>query len=196
MTLQMNYSGLYKVISGGQTGADQGGLLAAWRAGVETGGTAPSLYKTQIGHNPLLEVLGLTTGGDYNFRTRRNVLDSNATVIVAADLESSGSRLTRRLCIENERPYLDIGIADIVRLASMGPAAGTEPVLSRIIERGQRLADFCLKHQVGILNVAGNRELPSTGQAYGTMVITSITDWVVGMALELLELEGKLITRP
>ena len=48
-----------KVISGGQTGADQGGLMAAWERGIATGGAVPFEYRTNLGPNPILEALGL-----------------------------------------------------------------------------------------------------------------------------------------
>jgi len=38
-----------RIISGGQTGADLGGLVGARRIGIETGGTAPRGYKTEKG---------------------------------------------------------------------------------------------------------------------------------------------------
>jgi len=41
--------GLEMVISGGQTGADRGGLIAAKELGIPTGGTAPLGYKTEAG---------------------------------------------------------------------------------------------------------------------------------------------------
>ena len=38
-----------KIISGGQTGADRGGLLAGRHLGIETGGTAPPDFITEVG---------------------------------------------------------------------------------------------------------------------------------------------------
>ncbi len=73
---------LRKIISGGQTGADMGGLLAAKELGLETGGTAPGGYKTEKGRNlDLRDIYGLTQFGTYPQRTRINVRDSDATVI-------------------------------------------------------------------------------------------------------------------
>jgi hypothetical protein len=50
---------LRKVISGGQTGVDQAFLRAAWRACLETGGTAPKGWRTDKGPNPGLAQYGL-----------------------------------------------------------------------------------------------------------------------------------------
>ena len=41
-----------KVISGGQTGADQAGLIAAEKAGITTGGWMPKGFRTLDGPNP------------------------------------------------------------------------------------------------------------------------------------------------
>ena len=49
-----------KIISGGQTGADLGGLEGARDAGIETGGWAPAGYRTEIGdQEELLKGFGL-----------------------------------------------------------------------------------------------------------------------------------------
>jgi hypothetical protein len=193
MTLQMNYSGLHTLISGGQTGADQGGLLAAWRMGVKTGGQAPACYKIQGGHNPLLEILGLTAAGDFASRTRVNIKSSDGTVIIANDLNSPGMVLTRSSAKLFEKPFLQLEISNLVRLSLLGPRNGTDQVLDEIMQLGHVLKDFIILHRIGTLNVAGNRELQHTGTPYGTLVITSIADWVVGLALDLLEIDDLLI---
>ena len=50
---------LRKVVSGGQTGADQAGLRAARAAGIETGGWAPKGWETEEGPAPWLSDYGL-----------------------------------------------------------------------------------------------------------------------------------------
>ena len=45
------------IISGGQTGADQGGLLAARKSGIQTGGWCPLGWRTELGPAPWLAVL-------------------------------------------------------------------------------------------------------------------------------------------
>src|SRR3546814_1555156 len=62
------------VISGGQTGADQGGLLGARDAGVRTGGTAPRDWRTEDGAAPWLAEFGLVESQrkSYAARTRAN----------------------------------------------------------------------------------------------------------------------------
>ena len=43
-----------KVVSGGQCGADLGGLLAAELLGIPTGGIAPNGFRTEKGKQPIL----------------------------------------------------------------------------------------------------------------------------------------------
>ena len=47
---------VWKVISGGQTGADHAGLRAAKDSGINTGGTAPRNFMTEEGSKPELEI--------------------------------------------------------------------------------------------------------------------------------------------
>ena len=52
---------LKKVISGGQTGVDRAGLVAASLSKLETGGTAPQGYRTLDGEDyDLRDIFGLT----------------------------------------------------------------------------------------------------------------------------------------
>ncbi len=71
------------VISGGQTGADQGALFAARACGIATGGWVPKGWKTEIGPAPWLARYGLreSPSPSYPARTRRNVRDSDASIL-------------------------------------------------------------------------------------------------------------------
>lgn len=87
------------VHSGGQTGADQGALRAAKRLGIPTGGWAPHNYRTEAGQALWLATeYGLKEHADpgYSARTRDNVRDTGATLIVGRP--SSGCNLTQRYC--------------------------------------------------------------------------------------------------
>ncbi len=142
-----------KIISGGQTGADQGGLAAGKCLGLETGGTAPPKFWTEKGPNPeLLEgIFGLVEGLPdpklYPKRTERNVLDSNGTVLFG-NKESSGSKLTDRFCQRHERPlywFLD-------------------PKTHADLPWGLESFRFWIdQNNISILNVAGNRESKNPG---------------------------------
>ena len=194
MAFEVAFGGLHTVISGGQTGADQGGLLAAWRLGVRTAGCAAKDYKVQDGHNPLLEVLGLRNEGNYQERTITNVLESDGTVIVAYNVSSPGTVLTIVSCRKHDKPYLVFDVSEIIRYARIGESStGTEPVMALIVEHAQKLADWIVTNTIGTLNVAGNREIRSNGSSGGTLMITSVTDWIITLALNMLELDDKLV---
>ncbi len=139
---------LEKVISGGQTGADQGGLEAAETAGVTTGGMAPRGYRTSSGPRPDLGrrfKLEESPSIYYASRTRANVRNSTGTVIFG-NPHSPGSRLTVRLCKEHGRPCLQIFYPEMTRVSAEG-----------------ELAQWCVLHCVEVLNVAGNREERNPG---------------------------------
>ena len=184
MTLEIQFSGLHTVISGGQTGADQGGLLAAYDFRLRTGGTAPAGYRTATGPNPLLEILGLKHGGDYRFRTQQNIRDSDGTVLIAHDPLSSGSALTRALAARAQKPCLVLSVRDLVTAVAREQSALTNERIDEVAELGNRLATFIRTSGIGTLNVAGNREISTSTSV---LPMTFVTRWIVGVALESLQ---------
>jgi hypothetical protein len=136
-----------KIVSGGQTGADTGGLLAARELGIETGGVAPKGWLTENGPQELLHrSFGLTECEEEGFpaRTRRNVVESDGTLLVG-DYETGGSRLTFELATQLSRTLFLLDFPN----------------------RAERSVDEFLQwlhqHQIHILNVAGNRESQNPG---------------------------------
>lgn len=95
------------IISGGQTGADRGGLEAARLAGLETAGWAPRGYLTEDGPDPSLAAFGLreARSTSYPERTRANVREADACVWFG-DPSSAGGRLTLRECQARGVPVL------------------------------------------------------------------------------------------
>ena len=135
-----------RVISGGQTGADQGGLFAARASGLETGGWAPLGWKTETGPAPWLAEFGLVECPDpgYPARRRRNVMDADA-VLVFGNLSSPGSRGLIRDCRMLAKPWVHV-------------ASG--------ISTPRMIAEFLrLRPHVQTLMIAGNRESSSPGIA-------------------------------
>ena len=138
-----------RIISGGQTGADQGALFAARSLGIETGGTAPKGWRTQAGPAPWLAFYGLVTcdSVEYRPRTWKNVHDSTGTLIFG-DLTSPGCSLTMQLCTQLGRPWIhvrwfpgvDVEAGDLARFRGWLRANG-----------------------ISTLNVAGNREERAPG---------------------------------
>ena len=103
---------LVKVISGGQDGVDVSFLDVASDLGISTGGTAPLGFKTESGNKP--ELLGQAYGlkesksANYAVRTRKNVKDSDGTVIVVRDPGNltPGSKATVKFAKQLNKPYI------------------------------------------------------------------------------------------
>jgi Circularly permutated YpsA SLOG family len=141
---------LIRVVSGGQTGADTAGLLAARAVGLLTGGFAPKGWITEIGPRPALSRFGLVqhTSDKYPPRTAANIKHSHATLIIATNLDG-GSALTAKLCDSMFKPMLHIEADDLQS------ANTTSKVVSWIF-------GLSGKHDL-VLNVAGNRESRTPG---------------------------------
>ncbi len=132
-----------KIISGGQTGADQGGLRAGVSLGLLTGGVAPPRFMTATGQNPSLlrDTYGLVEGDAdpsvYRLRTIRNVQDSQGTLWVGREA-SPGGQLTIGTANSLGRPYI------------------CNPSI-------EDLCSWLSSYGIEVLNVAGNREHTNPG---------------------------------
>ena len=130
-----------RIVTGGQTGADRAALDAALDGGVECGGWCPAGRMAEDGAIPARYPLTeLPAGGGYDQRTRRNVLDSDATVILSFGAPEGGSETTRCAAVEAGRPLLVID------------ARHTSP-----LQAAEQIARFAQAHDVRTLNVAGPR---------------------------------------
>ena len=99
-----------KIISGGQTGADRGGLNAAIHCDLPHGGWCPRGRKAEDGIIPheyhLTEML--TTA--YLPRIQADVIDSDATSIFTYGPLSGGSLQTVTYAYHLEKPYHDVDL--------------------------------------------------------------------------------------
>lgn len=132
---------LRKVRSGGQTGADQAGLVVARRFGLETGGVMPKGFKTMTGPRPdLAKLYGLVEHVSDNYvpRTYENARDSDGTVRLAGNFSSPGEICTLKAIKEYKKPYFDVDLADPPRVSDF--------------------VDWLTNNQIETLNVAGNAE--------------------------------------
>jgi hypothetical protein len=132
-----------RIVSGGQTGVDRAALDTAIELGIPHGGWCPRGRLAEDGRIPPRYRLRQTASPDYKVRTERNVLDSDATLIVTRGEPSGGTELTRRLAERHGRPCL---VVDLDRDA--------DPNRVRVWLRAEA---------VGVLNVAGPRESQSPG---------------------------------
>jgi hypothetical protein len=102
---------LHEIRSGGQTGADIAGVMAAKVCGLPTSGWLPKGWLTQDGPKPQYAKLFNMQehyAKAYPPRTYANVKDSDATIRFATNFDSSGERCTLKAIKSYGKPYLDI----------------------------------------------------------------------------------------
>jgi hypothetical protein len=136
-----------RIVSGGQSGVDRAALEVGRRAGIPIGGWCPSGGRAEDlteppGIRALFPELEETGSADSRVRTRWNVRDSDATlVLVRGDVVSPGTRLTVEVAEELGRPHLVADVHDV------------EGVRSWLAGLPDRV----------VLNVAGPRESQAPG---------------------------------
>ena len=159
---------LVKIISGGQTGADRGGLDAAIALGIPHGGWCPYGRRADDGKVPYQYQVRELTSSDYPSRTRANIEESDGTVVFVIGPVTPGSRLTLALCKEKDRPHI------VLRLNE-----GAD-FLAR------RLRFWLTQNAIRVLNVAGSRELYSPGiqQGVANVIKLALQDRVQDGAYE------------
>ena len=132
-----------RIISGGQTGVDRAALDVAMALGLGCGGWVPRGRRAEDGaiasHYPLRE----TASRGYPQRTRRNVRDADAILIIARGMATGGTALTIATARALNRPLL---IVDLLQ--------GPDPAAV-----GTWLAEI----EPAVLNIAGPRESISPG---------------------------------
>jgi len=99
---------LQKIISGGQTGADQGALDAAIFCAFPHGGSVPAGRKTEAG--TLSEKYGMVelASAHYPVRTEKNVADADGTLVVSNGSLSGGSLLTSKIAQAQGKAWIHI----------------------------------------------------------------------------------------
>ena len=136
---------LCKVISGGQTGVDQGALSAAMKLKIPVGGWAPKGYRCETGRMKVKYAAKLreAPSSDYRARTEMNVKAADATLIYCHNIAASrGTKLTVDLCRKHGKPWFDV-------VAETSMFSENEDGYDHI---ARLIADF------EVINVAGSRE--------------------------------------
>lgn len=130
----------YKIVSGGQTGADRAALDFAIIQGIPHGGWCPNGRIAEDGPIDKRYRLQETPSADYLERTEWNVRDSDGTVIFSIDpILRDGSKKTMELAKKLGKPCL--------HLPQIGYRGNPALILQGFIQR----------HKIHILNVAGSR---------------------------------------
>lgn len=158
---------ILRIISGGQTGADQGGLEAAKILGIPTGGWMPRGFLTETGLRPefaTLYEMREHPQAEYTLRTEANVLYADGGTLIFGDVTSVGSRNTHDFCTEHHKPCYVL------------PWRSGQPVpIDCIGDFHHWLAD----NKIAVLNVAGNRESgqPGIQEAVRGFLIAALSDF-------------------
>ncbi len=144
----------WKIVSGGQTGVDCAGLVAAMALGIPHGGWVPRGRLAEDGVVPE-EFYGMreSRSSGYRWRTRANIVDSDATLILVEALPlTGGTFFTAQIAEELRKPR------KVVRLGDADAAA-------QIRDWMLSLEDTVRPGGLGqiVLNVAGPRESKAPG---------------------------------
>ncbi len=129
-----------KIISGGQTGADQAALDVAIALQLDYGGWLPPGRMTERGPLPSKYKMQVMEKGGYPDRTRKNVEVADGTLIISHGSLLGGSALTANYAKKRHKPCLHID------LDSHHSTSHTRLVQSWLCEK-----------KITILNVAGPR---------------------------------------
>ena len=132
-----------KIISGGQTGVDRAALDVALQFGLECGGWCPKGRRAADGRLPAKYPLQETASPAYPERTRRNVQDSDGTLVLTHGTAKGGTALTIGLARKMKKPYLTLDLRE-----------QPDP---------QAVIDWAKENRIRVLNIAGPRESESHG---------------------------------
>ena len=147
------------IISGGQTGTDRAALDFAINHGIAHGGWCPLGRRAEDGVLAAKYQLQETTSRRYDQRTRWNVRDSDATLLLTIGPElSGGTELTALVAQREGKPWLHLSRQTTTDVASAA----------------QQVCKFLKQHKIRRLNVAGPRasQEPDVG-AFTVAVLTA-----------------------
>lgn len=132
-----------RIVSGGQTGVDRAALDAALALGLSIGGWCPHGRRAEDGEIPARYPLVETASPQYSVRTRMNVHDSDATLILTLGTLDSGSKLTADIAQRSGKPFL------VVQLDARDALEKARSWMAQV--------------QPQVLNIAGPRESKQRG---------------------------------
>lgn len=155
---------LKKIISGGETGVDRAGLDIALELQFDHGGSCPRNRRSEDGSIPLLYTLQEMSDTDFLVPTRKNVDDSDGTLILYYEKMSGGTRYTFEYAQKSGKPVFSLdGSQSIIPIRAFnewldqnqietlniaGPRASKAPLLEKISRKILRdLFTFYQKNQ-------------------------------------------------
>jgi hypothetical protein len=141
---------LRRIVSGGQTGVDRGALDAALALAFPCGGWCPAGRRAEDGVIDPGYPLRETDSDHYIVRTRKNVMDSDGTLIIYFGAMAGGTARTFEICREHHKHCLRLN-------ALQYTPAQAAPLIRQ----------FIADHHIASLNVAGPRaSKQAQAQAY------------------------------
>jgi hypothetical protein len=148
------------IISGGQTGADQGALDAALKLQHPCGGYCPKGRKSEKGpippHYPMQEL----KSASYPPRTKANVKKADGTLIFTYGPPSGGTLLTLEYARKAQKPFYIINFYQNDFHLNESQKSDFENIIEN---RLQQIREWGRENKVYILNVAGPRESDHPG---------------------------------
>jgi hypothetical protein len=132
-----------QLLSGGQTGVDRAALDVALALGIPCAGWCPRGRRAADGVIAARYPLRETAGAEYAERTRRNVREADATLVLASGALTGGTLYTVQVAQRLGRPWRVVE-----------PQAPAE---------WARVIAWIEANRVGVLNLAGPREEEAPG---------------------------------
>ena len=129
-----------KIVSGGQTGADQAALDTAIKWKIPHGGWIPKGRLTEAGTLSNKYQLKELPTDSYPARTEQNVIDSDGTLIISHGPLSEGSKYSQEISLKYGRPCLHIDLNK-----------------TNLFKSAKIIYDWIKKFKIETLNVAGAR---------------------------------------
>ncbi len=154
-----------KIISGGQTGADQAALDIAIELGIPHGGWIPKGRKTEVGPLPAKYQLKEMPTAEYLKRTEQNVIDSDGTLIITHGELKGGTEYAAKMALKHNKPWMHIDADELSVEAAV-----------------QIIRAWISGNEVAVLNVGGPRasEDPRIYSTAGSLIRTLAVLAMVG----------------
>jgi len=129
-----------KIISGGQTGADQAALDAAIKLGIPHGGWIPKGRLTEDGSlSDKYNLIEMPTSS-YPERTKKNIRESDGTLILSHGRLTGGSEYTQKWALKYDKPMLHTDLSSVTSFVAT-----------------VQINNWVVDYDIKIMNVAGPR---------------------------------------